>query len=47
MDLDEALRWFEVAAKANHPYAQRMAGSLYLNRAPESGSEQDVRRGVE
>ena len=46
-DLDEALRWFEVAANTNHAYAQRMAGSLYLNRALKSGSKQDVSKGME
>jgi TPR repeat protein len=46
-DLDEALRWYEVAAKANDPYAQRMTGHLYLKRSLTSGNEQDVIKGIE
>jgi len=46
-DLDQALRWYEVAAKANDPYAQRMAGSLYIKRGQLLFDNQDINKGVE
>jgi hypothetical protein len=45
-DPNEALYWYEVAAEADLPRAQYMAGVLYVSRSFNSGNVQEFRKGI-